>query len=133
MYAKPICMRILYGNVTCIYEKSHMTMVRMIFRFEITKLSYIRNAMLYSWLYVFLIKGDKKVETWYNMNYIKIFECSRENSSRWVKKNIQSVLEYYWLWNLCATWNEIWHIARYFSWSWFIFGSIIRNIIGYTH
>jgi len=103
IYAKLICMRISYEKITCIYEKPHMTIVWMILRLKITKFSCIENAMVWSWLHIFLNKCDKKVEIGYNMNYMKVFEWSRENSSKWVKKNVQRVLEYYSLWNLCAT------------------------------
>jgi hypothetical protein len=37
--------------------------------------------MLWSWLYVDLINGNKQIDIRYNMNYVKVLEWSREDSS----------------------------------------------------
>ena len=37
--------------------------------------------MFWSWPHVILIKGNKQTYIRYNMNYMKVFEWSREDSS----------------------------------------------------
>jgi len=51
-----------------------------IFRFEITMLSYIENAMFdhVTW---YLNRGNEWVDIGYNINYMKILEWSRDDSS----------------------------------------------------
>jgi len=39
MYTELICMKILYREITYVYEKAHVTIVQVILRFEITTLS----------------------------------------------------------------------------------------------
>jgi len=46
MHIKLTRMRISYGAITYVYGKAHMTIVYVILRIEITKLSYIENFML---------------------------------------------------------------------------------------
>jgi len=48
MYTELTRMRIQYGEITYIYGKAHVTVMKVIFRFNITKLSYIDNVMLRS-------------------------------------------------------------------------------------
>jgi len=45
MYSELTQIRISYGEIICVYGKAHMTVVLVVFRLEITKLSYIRNVM----------------------------------------------------------------------------------------
>jgi nitrous oxidase accessory protein NosD len=52
-----------------------------ILRLEITKLSYIENAIFWSSLNISLIKENKWENIRYNINYIKVFEWSSEDSS----------------------------------------------------
>jgi len=46
MYTELTSMRIPYGEITYVYGKTHVTVVYVILRLEITKLSYIENVML---------------------------------------------------------------------------------------
>ena len=46
MYTELTLMRILYGEITYVYENAHVIVVYVILRLEITKLSYIENIML---------------------------------------------------------------------------------------
>jgi len=71
----------LYEEITCVYRKTHMVIVYVILRLEITKLSYIENAIFWSSLNISLIKENKWENIRYNINYIKVFEWSSEDSS----------------------------------------------------
>ena len=46
MYIEQTCMRILYGEITYVHGKVHVTVVQVILRLEVTKLSYIENVIL---------------------------------------------------------------------------------------
>jgi hypothetical protein len=39
------CIRISYGEITCVYGKVHMTVMWVIFILEITKLSYVKKIL----------------------------------------------------------------------------------------
>jgi hypothetical protein len=67
MYTKLTSMITPYEEITCVYRKAHMIVMQVIFRLKITKLSYV-------WLYVVIIKDNKRLDIIYNMNYIKVFE-----------------------------------------------------------
>jgi len=72
MYTELTCMRILYRDITCVYGKTHMTIVQVILTLEITELSYI---MLYFGLVTYYFgKGNKWADIGYNINYMKVFE-----------------------------------------------------------
>jgi hypothetical protein len=45
MYIELTRMRILYGDITCIYGKAHMTVMYVILKLNINKLSYIESVM----------------------------------------------------------------------------------------
>jgi len=45
MYTKLTHMINPYGEITCVYEKAHMTVVQVIFRLDVTKLSYIESVI----------------------------------------------------------------------------------------
>jgi len=74
-------MMMLYEEITCVYRKTHMVIVYVILKLEIAKLSYIENAIFWSSLNIFLIKEKKRENIGYNINYIKVFEWSSEDSS----------------------------------------------------
>jgi hypothetical protein len=46
MYIELTRMKILYRDITYVYRKAHVTIVQVILRLEIIKLSYIENVML---------------------------------------------------------------------------------------
>ena len=74
MYTELTHIRILDKEITYDYGKTCMKIMQTILRLEITKLSYIENIMLWSWLHVVLIKGNKWADIMYNINYMKVFE-----------------------------------------------------------
>jgi hypothetical protein len=45
MYTELTHMKIPYGEIIYIYRKAHVIVMQVIFRLEITKLSYIGNVM----------------------------------------------------------------------------------------
>ena len=45
MYTELTCIGISYEDITYVYEKAHITVIYMIFRLDITKLSCIKNIM----------------------------------------------------------------------------------------
>jgi len=74
MYIEITRMKISYGEVNYVYEKAYVIIIQVILIFTITKLSYIKNVMLWSLLHVIPTKGNKWADIGYNMNYIKVFE-----------------------------------------------------------
>jgi hypothetical protein len=72
IYTELTHMRISYAKITYVYGKAHVTVVWVILRLEITKLSYIWNVILWSWLHIILIKGSKWANIW--TNYMNVFE-----------------------------------------------------------
>ena len=74
IYTELTHMRISYAKITYVYRKAHVTVVYVILRLEITKLSYICSVMLWSWLHIVLIKGNKWADIKYRINYINVFE-----------------------------------------------------------
>jgi hypothetical protein len=71
----------LYEDITCVYRKIHVVIVYVILRLKIAKLSYIENTIFLSSLNISLIKENKWKNIGYNINYIKVFEWSSEDSS----------------------------------------------------
>jgi hypothetical protein len=50
-------------------------------KLDITKLSYIRSVMLWSWPHVVLVNDRKYADIGYNINYINVFEWLIDYSS----------------------------------------------------
>jgi hypothetical protein len=59
-------------------------------------------------LHVVLIKDNKRVDIEYNMNYMKVFEYSKEDSSSYMNEKCFFFPQKVWIVNSCTMWKEIW-------------------------
>jgi hypothetical protein len=80
MYTELTHIRIPYGEITYLYEKAHVTVVKVILRLEITNLSYMK-MLWFDPIICYINRGNKEVDIGYNMNYMKVLEWLRDDSS----------------------------------------------------
>jgi uncharacterized membrane protein YkvI len=90
MYTKLTHMEIPYGEIIYIYRKAHVIVMQVIFRLEITKLSYIGNVMFWHSLHIVLIKSNKWVDIRYNMIYMNYLSDQRVGE---LEKNIPYIFK----------------------------------------